>query len=605
MSSLCRGHAVATVFTGSVLDRITGGVYPAARHRVAVADPAALGLSRVVATFFWRPAQSAVLRAPPSPQLPPRGQFKQMQFSTWCKRVATRYEAHKTPRPCAKGGNKPTADDEDEHGDGAAAAVHNAAAAGEGADTEGKGGEKTGAAGGEAAAADGGGGRGGGGGEGGGGRRARRRERRAHPDPAPISKLPDARDERLSLLGGPLLGCEKYLGGLLGDDGRIYAIPGFARRVLRIDPSTGAVEYVGPEFPGDYKWLRGVKCPKSGALYGLPCHADTVLKIIPGDVPEITLVGAGQCGTGQWKWHGGVLSPLDGCIYCIPQFAERVLKIDPATDACELIGGPFIGRNKWYGGLMGTDGRIYGVPQNATSVLRIDPAVNGGKCETFGAFPEGGWKWHGGCVGADGVIYGIPAHAQTVLKIEPGDAPRLSEIGGPLRTGRHRSDGKYKYLGGVLGKDGNVYCIPSDADYVLRIDCATDEVREVGASLEGEKIVQNKWQNGFLGEDGVIWGIPLKSETVLTVIPSDEPGGDPTVTTVGGPFKGLNKWEGGVMSADGKMMCMPLNHKSVLEIDPFRGVAGEAAARTKASRESRESGAGGGLRFGFNGGHVA
>ena len=90
-------------------------------------------------------------------------------------------------------------------------------------------------------------------------------------------------------------------------------------------------------------------------------------------------------------------------------------------------------------------------------------------------------------------------------------------------------------------------------------------------------------QNGFLGEDGVIWGIPLKSETVLTVIPSDEPGGDPTVKTVGGPFKGLNKWEGGVMSADGKMMCMPLNHKSVLEIDPFRGEVGEAAAAAAAA----------------------
>jgi hypothetical protein len=503
----------------------------------------------VVATFFWRPAQTAVLRVPPSPQLPPPGQFKQMQFSTWCKRTAKRYEAHKTPKPRSnQGKNKHAAD------------------AADAADTNADAGEAAGAAAGAAGAGAG----------GGVSRRGRKQERRAanlRNLPSTISKRPDARDERLSLLGGPLVGREKYLGGLLGDDGRIYAIPGFARKVLRINPATGAVEYVGPEFPGEYKWLRAVKDPKTGALYGLPCHADTVLKIVPGDVPEITEVGIGQCGTGLWKWHGGVLSPFDGCIYCIPQFAERVLKIDPATDKCELIGPAFPGRNKWYGGLMGTDGRIYGVPQNASSVLRIDPAVNGGECELFGSFPEGGWKWHGGCVGTDGVIYGIPAHANTVLKIVPGDVPRLSEIGGPLRTGKHRTDGKYKYLGGVLGNDGCIYCVPSDADYVLRIDCATDEVREVGASLEGEKIVQNKWQNGFLGDDGVIWGIPLKSETVLTIIPSDEPGVDPTVKTVGGPFKGLNKWEGGVMSADGKMMCMPLNHKAVLEIDPCRGGA--------------------------------
>ena len=544
------GHAVATVFTGSVLDRITGGVYPAARHRVAVRDPVGVGLSRVVATFFWRPAPNAVLRTPPSPSLPPPGQFKQMQFSTWCKRVAKRYEAHKKPRPL-KGKPKE-----------AAAPSPMDAPKGEATQQP----KPL-------------------------GRRARKREaaaRRANPEPPLVSRRPDGRDERLSLIGGPLLGREKYLGGALGNDGCIYAIPGFARRVLRIHPSTGAVEYVGPEFHGEFKWLRSVTCPKSGAIYGLPCHADTVLKIVPGEVPEITLIGEGKCGTGLWKWHGGVLSPHDGCIYCIPQFAEQVLKIDPATDTCTLIGGPFRGRNKWYGGLMGTDGRIYGVPQNATGVLRIDPAVDGGKCEVFGSFPEGGWKWHGGCVGVDGAIYGIPAHADTVLKIVPGDDPKMMEIGGPLRTGKHRTDGKYKYLGGVLGKDGRVYFVPSDADYVLQVDCATDEVREVGASLEGEAIVQNKWQNGFLGHDGVIWGIPLKAETVLTIIPPDEPGKEPVVKTVGGPFKGLNKWEGGVMSACGKMMCMPLNHKSVLEIDPHVGECSDKVKLVGRMEEKRE-----------------
>ena len=510
------GHAVAVVFAGSVLDRITGGAYPAARHRVAVADPDAMGLSRVAATFFWRPAPNATLKSPPSPKLPEGVACKPMMFSTWCKRTAKRYEAHKHPKP------KHTQ-------------LHTSGT-GTGTGT---------------------------------GRRARRREK-TNPDPPAISRRLDARDERLSLIGGPLPGREKYLGGALGKDGKIYAIPGFARRVLRIDPETGAVEYVGPEFPGEFKWLRSVTCPASGAIYGLPCHNDAVLKIVPGDEPEITLVGLGKCGTGPWKFHGGVLSPDDGCIYCVPQFAERVLKIDPATDECELIGATFPGKWKWYGGLLGTDGRIYGVPQCASSVLRIDPKT--GTCETFGSYPEGGWKWHGGTVGMDGAIYGIPAHADTVLKIIPGDEPEIREIGGPLRTGKHRTDGRYKYLGGVLAHDGCVYMIPSDADYVLRVNCATDECREVGDSLENEAVVQNKWQNGFIGEDGVMWGIPLKAETVLTIVPT-EPGKDPVVKTVGGPFKGLNLWEGGVVSGGPrpKFYCMPLNHKSVLEIDPWKG----------------------------------
>lgn len=110
---------------------------------------------------------------------------------------------------------------------------------------------------------------------------------------------------------------------------------------------------------------------------------------------------------------------------------------------------------------------VAGIPQNATGVLRIDPRSR--EVTTIGQLPLGGWKWHGGVVAADGVIYSLPAHANTVLRIDP-KTQSVSEIGGPLKSGRHRTDGKYKYLGGVLGKDGKIYGIPSDADYVLCID---------------------------------------------------------------------------------------------------------------------------------------
>ena len=93
------GHGVACVLVGSVMDRITSGAYPAARHRVAVVDPEALGLGRVVATFFWRPAPGATLRPPPSPVIPSCAKFKTMKFGTWCKRTAKRYETHAEPKP--------------------------------------------------------------------------------------------------------------------------------------------------------------------------------------------------------------------------------------------------------------------------------------------------------------------------------------------------------------------------------------------------------------------------------------------------------------------------------------------------------------------------
>jgi hypothetical protein len=56
----------------------------------------------------------------------------------------------------------------------------------------------------------------------------------------------------------PVMGQEKYLGGVEGGNGLIYCIPGHARRVLVINPKTDEVSYIGPEFSGKYKWLRGV-----------------------------------------------------------------------------------------------------------------------------------------------------------------------------------------------------------------------------------------------------------------------------------------------------------------------------------------------------------
>ena len=449
------GHRVVTVFVGSVLARITGGRYPAAKHRVAVAEPVSALGPRIVATFFFRPAPQAMLRPPPCDALR-SVPFKAMSFRAWCDKVAKKYEKHKQEKlPPPPHGNVSHVEGTAVAGGAEGVAAESVAAEGAAAEgivpQSGKKGTRLATASKEkkpkrtAAEAE-----------------AALRLRHGLPAAA-YEPLVTAAGEELRLLGGPLLGQEKYLGGVLGDDGRIYAIPGHARRVLRIDPSSGVVDHIGPSFEGHYKWLRGVKV--GGIIYGMPCHHGSVLRIDPATGHVSTF---GNCGDGEWKWHGGVVAG-DGSIYAMPQSAEAVLRIDPVKDAVSLVGGPFPGRNKWYGGLLGADGCIYGIPQNADSVLRIEPDLQ--RVTTIGALPAGGWKWHGGVV-SDGVIYSLPAHADTVLRIDTRTA-EVSEIGGPLASGKHRTDGKYKYLGGVLGRDGKIYGVPSDADHVLCIDPAT------------------------------------------------------------------------------------------------------------------------------------
>ena len=363
----------------------------------------------------------------------------------------------------------------------------------------------------------------------------------------------------------PLSGKEKYLGGELCEmNGHIYTIPGFATRVIDMDVTKEppVLKLMGPELRGEFKWLRGI--PIHDKIYGIPCHADSVLKI-DTQTNEVTLLkwdesmpGASP-GNQKWKYHGAAVSDYDGCIYCIPQAAEHVLKINPETEEMSFIGPPFKGVNKWYGGTLLPDGAIYGICQNATGILRIDPKTQ--KCTIHGNFPQGNYKWHGGVSHPNGNLYCIPAHADKVLKVEPGLEPKLSLLGSNLKTGAHRNDGKYKFLGGAVAGDF-VYFFPSDADHVLQVDTNTDEVREVGPNLRDlEPMRNNKWQNGFTAVDGTIYGIPLKAHTILRIIPNS-PKKEPDITTIGGPYTGLTK--------NGDMYCVPLNHKCSLRIRPLR-----------------------------------
>ena len=107
----------------------------------------------------------------------------------------------------------------------------------------------------------------------------------------------------LSLIGDPIAGQDKFLGGVMGRNGMIYGVPGHAKRVLKIDPKTQEVSLVGPNLPGKYKWLRGVLA-QDGNIYCIPCHAEAVLKINP-ETDEVTLLpGTHGPLRGEWKWHG-------------------------------------------------------------------------------------------------------------------------------------------------------------------------------------------------------------------------------------------------------------------------------------------------------------
>ena len=401
-----------------------------------------------------------------------------------------------------------------------------------------------------------------------------------------------------------LLGQDKYLGGMASPCGRyIYGVPGHAKKVVQIDTYSGEVSFIGPEYPGEFKWLRGVEIPssvmatnddgsQSGCCLALPCNSENgcVLKITP-DSSEVSTFVTGDVSPNVdegWLYHGGNLA-LDGFVYAIPASACRVMKIDPRKETTEYIGPALPGKAKWYGGITGSDGCIYGIPHNATGVLKINPTTQQVTILAEGSLPEGRWKWHGGLASLDGTkIIGFPNNADSILVI---DVPKqhVYTVGDTslLRSGYHRvpQDGRYKYLGGSLNRVGNLaYLFPCDAEYVVRFDMETNEIKLVGPRLtEGE----NKFQNGFVGSDDCIYGIPQRSSGVLRIIPPgvkryDRNGvalrdddeyvdviycGDDMVTC-------KDKFEGGVLGFDGKIYCIPLRAKAFVNIIPctFNGL---------------------------------
>lgn len=370
---------------------------------------------------------------------------------------------------------------------------------------------------------------------------------------------------RLVVFGSrPLLGQSKWLGGALGPDNLVYGVPGDAEGVLRVDPKTLEVDVIGGPFPGKNKWLRGITA-RDGNIYCLPACAHRVLRISPGgDVREI---GPSFEEFGNWKWHGGAMAD-NGIIYAVPCNATAVLKVDPASGDISLIGGPFPGRQKWYGGLIGSDGAIYGVPQNATGVLRVDPKDE--SCAVLGSFPEGGWKWHGGVADADRNIWCIPNHASRVLKVDTA-RQEVYEVGDVLDGPDFGYlGGKYKYLGGVLAGNGDVYFMPGYSLRVLKVETRTETVRLVGQVLSDKA---NKWQNGYLGPDGAVYGIPVTAKKVLRISPDDE------VTLMDGCPDTQDAYEGGV-EVDGELVCIPMRARRVMKVVPKRRRSAGAMLRS-------------------------
>jgi len=189
-------------------------------------------------------------------------------------------------------------------------------------------------------------------------------------------------------LVGPDHGCELYnWHGGLKRNGMIYAFPSHADTVLKIDTTEGSkgqnckqlsihrASY-DTDCTKNYKWLGGA-IGEDGHIYAMPADASSILKI---NVTNDHCSTFGFVGTEKNKWQGGVLSS-DGAVYAIPANGKHVLRIDTRPEIGEnenpmqLVGNLPGRKDKWQGAFIGTDGNMWAIPECGYRILKVTPST--------------------------------------------------------------------------------------------------------------------------------------------------------------------------------------------------------------------------------------
>eukprot|EP00747_Dinoflagellata_sp_TGD_P105978 gnl/TRDRNA2_/TRDRNA2_169715_c1_seq2.p1 gnl/TRDRNA2_/TRDRNA2_169715_c1~~gnl/TRDRNA2_/TRDRNA2_169715_c1_seq2.p1 ORF type:complete len:484 (-),score=17.18 gnl/TRDRNA2_/TRDRNA2_169715_c1_seq2:181-1536(-) len=365
--------------------------------------------------------------------------------------------------------------------------------------------------------------------------------------------------------GGGCDSVSKWFGGALGPEGRIYAVPYHWDKVLMIDPSVA----VAPD-PANTATAAGILDDVPRDMQGLE-HERRPLRMDDAQscnslAESHIFIGSNLERSGRSLWVGGVFEKRSGAIFGIPSFAQSILRVDCWTGTARTFGEGMLGQDgpcKWAGGVLGPDHAIYGIPANANAVLRVDPATD--TVETFGDLGNAcrDWRWRGGVLGPDGMIYAIPFDARHVLRIDPAtrQCALLEDDLGEMPE---------KWDGGVLGPDGAIYGIPSGASGVLKIDVATRRAQVLGAHTLGNE--SRKWSGGVLGGDGAIWGIPHKATGLLRIKLGDCCNAGFSATVVPLPpgeaqkEYGHCKWSGGVLGPDLSLWGIPCSAAQPLKV---------------------------------------
>lgn len=309
-------------------------------------------------------------------------------------------------------------------------------------------------------------------------------------------------------LSGGISSSSKWWGGVLAPNGKIYCVPYNSSNILIINTINNSVSYITgitlANYPSlntynlsnanDQKWIGGA-IATNGKIYCAPYFARCSL-IIDTNNDTINLTDIQQVDSSSYPnliWRninentesfGGAVLGTNGNIYFIPCNARGLLQVNPNNNTTNgtsyILPPPFnnTGNNfrfKYFGSALGPDGNIYIAPWylslasvNQRYFLKIDVSKDVSNQQFTNVITDvsvntTGSSYHGVVCGLDGNLYAIPNSATNVAIINPlTSTANLTTISGIPISGS-------AYSGGVLGPDGVIYCIPRNAPTIMTI----------------------------------------------------------------------------------------------------------------------------------------
>ena len=415
-------------------------------------------------------------------------------------------------------------------------------------------------------------------------------------------------DKSIHHIGPDLGGGAKFSVGVLDDKGCIYCLPGTnsLRQILKIDTNpasstctdtgtnidagtgtgtdtdnvdTEGVTLLEHVLPERGLWMSGALA-MDGKIYCMPYTARRILKIDPyNDTAETILVGE-DLGNELYLYLGTIAGSNGEEVYGIPQFANCFIKYNIHTGNTSVVGTktPYRGGFAFCSGngVLGRDNNIY-IACDKGQVMKIDTSTstrrtasnNGAHSIVGNTVVENAMagsigsrriagstrRWCDGVLGVDGCIYWPPRDAKQTLKYDPVSnmsslvGLEFGNIRGKWNNGVHvhvhnRDHDHYRHH----ASDGIIYCLPSNAKYVLRIDAYGYYVSSLERDMERypEKlglIFESKHDNrtnsegmGTLYENAMIkFGEKRGFQTVVDCLPPS----DKVLGTTAGACRGF------------------------------------------------------------------